>query len=78
MDEISLTNSSAEMNPSDQLFGFGFINIRSLNKNFPHLEIDQVMLQKDIVFVTETWKDPSSHKTYELNCLFVYAEPQKL
>ena len=65
LEEKSLTNSPNNQN-SDELLGFGFVNIRSLNKNLEHLEVDNIMLQKDIVFVTETWRDPKSFKTYSL------------
>ena len=46
---------------------FGFLNIRSLNKNFEHLETDSIMLQKEIIFVTETWKDVRHENTFNLN-----------
>ena len=63
LDEISLP---LVRDRPDESFGFAFINIRSLNKNFEHLEIDQTMLLQDIIFVTETWKDPNSHKVFNL------------
>ena len=62
---MSLTNFSHNEN-TNELLGFGFVNIKSLNKNIEHLEIDHIMLQRDIVFVTETWKGPKSSKTYEM------------
>ena len=67
IEEISLTNSPQVFQEPNQLLGFGFVNIRSLNKNFEFLEDDNLMKQLDIIFVTETWKDPKSDKTYHLN-----------
>ena len=58
LNEISLTNLPKTTQHSNQLFGF--VNIRSLSKNFEHLESDFVMLQKDVLFVTETWIDSKS------------------
>ena len=54
--KISLTNKPATQN-LDYLLKFGFVNIRSINKNLEHLAIDQIMLQYEIILVTETWKD---------------------
>ena len=46
---------------------FGFVNIRSINKNFQYLEQDSTMLKMDVIFLTETWKDAKHVKTYELD-----------
>ena len=53
LEEKSLTNLPNNQNHVE-LLGFGFDNMRSLNKNLEHLEVDHIMLQKDILFVTET------------------------
>ena len=66
LEEISLTNNPILQN-FDYLFKFGFVNIRSLNKNFEHLAIDQVMLQQEVIFVTETWRDQKHLKSFELH-----------
>ena len=61
-----MTNKPATQN-LDYLLKFGFVNIRSINKNLEHLAIDQIMLQQEIIFVTETWKDPKNSKTLEID-----------
>ena len=67
LDEISLANRPETIHPLNQLLGFGFVNIRSLNANFQFLEDDELMKELDIIFVTETWMDSKSKKTYKLN-----------
>ena len=45
LEKISLSNLPICNEDSNQLLGFAFVNIRSLNKNYEHLMIDTVMLQ---------------------------------
>ena len=66
LNNISLTNLPTRKIRMQELFSFGFVNIRSLPKNFEHLQLDHVMLEEDIIFVTETWIHPKSRKTFEL------------
>ena len=46
LDEISIAHRFEISNPPDLLLDLAFVNIRSLNKNMEHLEIDQIMLQQ--------------------------------
>lgn len=55
LEEISLTNMLNEEKACDALFSFGFVNIRSIRRNLEHLQLDHVMLQEELIFVTETW-----------------------
>jgi hypothetical protein len=61
LDEISLSNLPIERDRSSELSGFAMVNIRSLNKHGKHLARDGVMLQYDIIFVTEIWQ-----KTFDI------------
>ena len=47
--------------------GFSFVNIRSLQKHFEDLKIDDFMLKQEIIFVLATWMDPESKQNFELN-----------
>ena len=67
LDEISLANRPETTSPLNQLIGFGFVNIRSLNANFEFLEDDELMKELDVIFVTETWMDSKSKRTYKLD-----------
>ena len=67
LDEISLANRPETISPLNQLLGFGFVNIRSLNANFEFLEDDELMKELDVIFVTETWMDSKSKRTYKLD-----------
>ena len=67
LDEISLANRPRVIPHSNILLSFGFVNIRSVNANFEFLEDDEVMKEHDIIFVTETWMDAKSDKTYNIN-----------
>lgn len=66
LDEISLTNLDENSKEISQVLEFSFVNIRSLAKNFEHLETDEVMLQNKIIFVTETWIE-DHHDTDNFN-----------
>ena len=62
------------------VLGFAFVNIRSINKNIWHLEIDKIMLQKDIIFGTETWTDPTNTKMCKIDgysCAFAHGKTGK-
>ena len=48
LEDISLTKKETKALSSNQLIGFCFLNIRSLNSNFEHLEIDSVLLNKKL------------------------------
>ena len=61
LDGISLSNLSIERDRSNELCGFAMVNIRSLNKHGKHLARDDIMLQYDIIFVTEIWQ-----KTFDI------------
>ena len=63
LEENSLTNLLTGKQHIDCLFSFAFLNIKSLNKNLEHLEIDHLLLQEDLIFATETWVDLKHQKT---------------
>ena len=48
LEEISLTNLPTPQN-TNELLGFGFVNIRSLNKNMEHLEVDHIASKRNSV-----------------------------
>ena len=66
LNEMSLTNQKDDATDNDYTLRFAFINIRSLSKNFEHLERDELMLQNKFIFVTETWIE-SYHDTDNKN-----------
>ena len=67
LEEISLTNLPSIQEELNSWFGFSLLNIRSLKKNLEHLQNDQIMLKEDIIFVTETWKEPESQTNYDID-----------
>ena len=56
LDEISLSNLPIERDRINELCGFAMVKIRSLNKHGKHLARDHIMLQYNIIFVTEIWQ----------------------
>ena len=58
-----------EEDDSDLECQFGFINLRSMNRYFEYLDFDHVMMQHEILFLSEMWKYPMSQKSYILDWL---------